>query len=312
MDTTRTGPGYGLLALLVTLAAPALADPSWWSDPSTSIWATTPQNVENGAPVNLGQLKHVADRARRHLDGTLAKAGGAGAAVTAMCKFTQTDNYAPATVGQLKNVAKVFYDRLGEVGYNWQTGSFGTPSTPYPWTGTINAENQAPCNVGQMKNLFTVEISPAFLAIDGDLDGIPSWWEKAYGLDADSSADASFDADVDLLTNAQEYQIGLNPQSSQSGGAGQPSDYQKSLALPAFDTDRDGLGNAGDAVPTDRLLMFPPVAESRYALIDVGPGTAHSVNASGQVLRACPANKLIYHKGFSAVRRLAAKPIMAR
>ena len=69
MHTTQTGPGCGrVLALFFALAAPAAADPSWWSDPSFSIWTSTPQNVENGAPVNLGQLKNVADQARRYLD----------------------------------------------------------------------------------------------------------------------------------------------------------------------------------------------------------------------------------------------------
>ena len=212
MHSTQTGPGCGrVLALFFALAAPAAADPSWWSDPSFSIWTSTPQNVENGAPVNLGQLKNVADQARRYLDSRLGQADGAGAAVTALCQFTQADNYAPATVGQLKNVAKVFYDRLGQIGYNWQTGTFGFPSTPYPWTGTINAENQAPCNLGQLKNLFTFEISPAFLAIDGDGDGLPAWWETLYGFDPLVWSDANIDSDLDGLNDGGEYFFATNP-----------------------------------------------------------------------------------------------------
>jgi hypothetical protein len=212
MHTTQTGPGCGrVLALFFALAAPAAADPSWWSDPSFSIWTSTPQNVENGAPVNLGQLKNVADQARRYLDSRLGQADGAGAAVTVLCQFTQADNYAPATVGQLKNVAAVFYDRLGQIGYNWQTGTFGFPSTPYPWSGTINAENQAPCNLGQLKNLFTFEISPAFLAIDGDGDGLPAWWETLYGFDPLVWSDANIDSDLDGLNDGGEYFFATNP-----------------------------------------------------------------------------------------------------
>lgn len=152
------------------------------------------------------------------LDSRLGQADGAGAAVTALCQFTQADNYAPATVGQLKNVAKVFYDRLGQIGYNWQTGTFGFPSTPYPWTGTINAENQAPCNLGQLKNLFTFEISPAFLVIDGDGDGLPAWWETLYGFDPLVWSDANIDSDLDGLNDGAEYVSSTNPHVTDTDG----------------------------------------------------------------------------------------------
>ena len=128
-----------------------------------------------------------------------------------MCHFTQADNYAPVTVGQLKNVATAFYDRLGQIGYNWQTGTFGVPSTPYPWSGTVNAENEAPSNIGQLKNLFTFEISSAYLAIDGDGDGLPSWWETLYGFDPLVWSDANIDSDLDGLNDGGEYVYATNP-----------------------------------------------------------------------------------------------------
>ena len=51
----------------------------------------------------------------------------------------QADNYAPVNVGQLKNVATPFYDRLAAIGYQWTNRAFTTtPSPIYPWTGTTN------------------------------------------------------------------------------------------------------------------------------------------------------------------------------
>ena len=47
--------------------------------------------------------------------------------------------------------------------------------------------------------------------IDTDGDGMPNWWELTYGLNPNSSADASGDADTDGLTNLQEYINERNP-----------------------------------------------------------------------------------------------------
>ena len=228
-----------LVSSLLMLALPGrlTADPVWWSTTGTSIWKTTPTNTENYALINLGQLKHVATQANRHLDLRLGPAGGAGPVVTAMCQFTQADNAAPATVGQLKNVAKVFYDRLAAVGYNWQTGAFGTASTPYPWPGTTNPQNQSPCNIGQLKNVFSFEMTDGFLTLDTDGDGIPSWWEYVYSLNPSAGEDSSQDVDSDQLTSLEEYQssvslgFAFNPRNSHSFGA-EWTDYEQTLLTP--------------------------------------------------------------------------------
>lgn len=199
---------HGLAALLAGSVA-AVADPSWWLDPATYIY-DQPQNTQNWFPVNVGQLKHVATQAKKHLDLRLAGVGGAGSAVTAITTFTNSGNFSPLNVGQLKNVAKPFYDRLAAVNYNWQTGTYGTASQPYPWTGTTHAQNGSPVNLGQLKNIFSFSIE------DADADGLPDYWENHF-FGAGASLDptnAFADNDNDGVSNLQEYMSGLSPVSA--------------------------------------------------------------------------------------------------
>ena len=46
---------------------------------------------------------------------------------------------------------------------------------------------------------------------DRDADGMPDAWETQFGLDPDSAGDAAQDADLDGLTNLEEYLSGTAP-----------------------------------------------------------------------------------------------------
>ena len=223
-------------ALTTTSYAPP---PAWWSDYETRILdpAKTP---DNRAVANLGQLKHVASMAKKHLDQHLATWGSAGPAVDAVIygfEEDSPDNFAPVNLGQLKAVAKPFYDRINAVvssgtasptntmlranGYpaNWPHAYPWNPNDPInqptpPGQTVDKSTNLAPVNLGQLKLVFSFD-----LATDTDGDLMADWWENAYGFSATDDSDAAADADGDGWTNGKEYQNGGNPQDSNSGAA---------------------------------------------------------------------------------------------
>lgn len=213
-----------LLSLLLSATCATVlwaAPPAWWSDPQTKILDTAnPATLEdNYAPANLGQLKHAAKQAKAHLDANLP--GGAGTAITTLVTgfgsnltAEQRDaNYAPINLGQLKAVAKPFYDRLLSAGYDTKANliAHGYPANwafNYPWNPATPAEdNYAPANIGQLKAAFSFNLS----GFDSDGDGLPDSWEVANGLDPNNSdenhngrADGLDDFDGDGVANGQE------------------------------------------------------------------------------------------------------------
>ena len=270
--------------------------PAWWSSTEYGFLTSSADTVNS--PANIGQLKYIASRAKMYLDSRFSAAGGAGSEIDAMCSFSNSDNYAPVAVGQLKNVATAFYDRLVLCGYNWELKNFSTASTPYPWppgTGPVHPENAAPATTGQLKQAFSFDVDVnQFLTSIGS-DGIPLWWSKFYNLPANST-----DADGDGLTNFQEWQFSqtsghsyLNPNNAFSAGSGNTGDNNRYQGIG--DADKDGLSDVVDAVPDDPLLTFLKVPESRYAVLDLGPGTANSINASGQILRGWQTPDMVNH-----------------
>lgn len=225
-----------ILAAISGLHA-APPQPSWWNDPETQIsqWGL-PQSDDS--PVTLGQLKFVASQARKHLDKHLP--GGAGSGISQMVSafkpvsgvaYTpeqlqqiRRDNFAPATLAQLKAVAKPFYDRLNAVGFNTKQNLMnrGYPNKwigagawigYYPWNpGTPVAENYAPASIGQLKMVFSFDVSN--FPSDSDGNQIADAWEIAHFGSLGIQVGA--DADGDGLDNLKEYQLGLSPRNADS------------------------------------------------------------------------------------------------
>ncbi len=157
----------GVLLLMLVLPVVAFgAYPQWWIDRGVVISSTT---TNDHAAVNQGQVKHLAAKAYDELQAKLP--GGASSTLTTLIgSFTTTNvNYQPVTIGQLKNVAKPFYDRLIAVGY----------TNAYPWSATTSDDNDhALGNIGQAKYAFGWDLT-IWLASDSDGDGLPN------GVDAD-------------------------------------------------------------------------------------------------------------------------------
>lgn len=163
------------IALTVKSGAPP-AYPSWWT--LRGVLMTNAQTVTNDwAPVNAGQVKHMASMAWDELE---ALPGGAGFNLN----FVNSNNYAAVNIGQVKNLATNFYDRLFMV---------------YPWVGATNTNDFAAVNIGQVKNLFSFDP-----AKDSDADGLPNWWENHYGGSI-TSMDPAADPDSDGKPNLYEY-----------------------------------------------------------------------------------------------------------
>jgi hypothetical protein len=226
-----------LIAALVVFAEVSAAPPAWWSAPATQV-VQTGSTASNYAPANLGQLKHFAAQAKKHLDLTLASVGGAGPEINAIVGsfeprqgqgYTQAQidafkqqNYAPINLGQLKAVAKPFYQRLVALGYPAKSsllarGGYDPSWTaPYPWNpDTDKAENYALANLGQLKMVFS------FAIVDTDGDTIPD------------VLDPDYDSDGDGDSNGLETLTGTDPDKTPDSS----------------DNDKDGLPNNMDPHP---------------------------------------------------------------
>ena len=212
-----------LLCALVSFPALLFAPPPpWWTEAPTRIIdsqaATAPLS-----PVNLGQLKHVAAQAKKHLDTVYGSYGGAGPEIDALVAAFSKDasiNTAPALLGQIKAVAKPFYTRLQAIGYDTRQNliSHGYSASwphPTPWDPAATSEtaqNSALATLGQLKMVFSFNLS-----IDSDQDGLPDLWESASGMNGTVPNDPSEDSDEDGLTNLQEYLAGKNPNAPADG-----------------------------------------------------------------------------------------------
>ena len=166
--------------------------PPWW----TSREVIEPhKQPEDYAAINQGQLKHLAATAYAVFNERLSvipggigdmsapvpsgeteaeRIGGIGWRLKAMIEsLSATNNHAPVNLGQLKAIAKPFYERLIQLG--WTSG--------FPWDASATpANNLALANIGQAKNLFSFDLTR-----DTDNDKLWDIWEIARGQNPNSA-----------------------------------------------------------------------------------------------------------------------------
>ena len=131
----------------ILLGSAFAQEPSWWIE--KGIGNTPSDNQANFNAANVGQLKYISKRAAEVLDSKLSDSGGAGPEISNMVNsFSGFDpsapdeNYKIANIGQLKYVAKKFYDRLFELGTDkiryphgmeLISGGADSSNNKYPW-----------------------------------------------------------------------------------------------------------------------------------------------------------------------------------
>jgi len=125
------------------------AAPDWWGD-GPVLASGPPITTNDYAVCNQGQLKWIATNADLEMEAEFS--GGAGSAVeTTVNTFTPDNNFQAVNMGQVKNVAKPFYDRLQEK----------SKADTYPWTTNTTSDDvdYGAANIGQVKHIFSFDIS---------------------------------------------------------------------------------------------------------------------------------------------------------
>jgi hypothetical protein len=327
-----TGLPWLLLAAPVPTGKPA-AYPAWWferdvlprldSGVTNPAWPGDYPAADDYVLVNQGQVKHIASQAYAELNVRLTN--GAGTNLTALINgFTTNNNYDLANVGQLKAVAKPFYDRLIEAGY----------TNSYPWSeGT---DDYVIANVGQVKNVFSFDLStftvpPAptdLTAIEQDNGDVDLTWtdvsnnETAFLIERSDDNGQTWQQIFTSAANSTHYLIASaqagtsgssqfrvrssNGAGSSSGSApgqtaqlnsggdkdgdGLTNEEETTLGTNPNnpDTDSDTVNDGEDGVPLDGQLKFFRVPEINYAIINLDPNAdeyrAIKLNNPGQVV----------------------------
>ncbi len=213
--------------------------PAWWFQRNV-ILRTNPNNLNpdfnkpgdypvanDFAALTQGQLKNIALAA---YDEFVADVGASEDLDALIGKWIQinpqthkreekvtekTNDYAVVNLGQLKAVAKPFYDALITLnaipGYPWDTA----PNSP---------SDYSIANVGQAKQLFFFDLTqfgygsgtptdpithnPGW--VDATNNGWPNTWLGYYHVDFGSLGGVDGDIDADGLTTLQEYRLGTS------------------------------------------------------------------------------------------------------
>ncbi len=182
--------------------------PDWWftrdviprlsAANSNPTWPNDYPISDDYAVANIGQLKHIAQKAALELDAYLPD--GSGNSIQTLINNWQDnspaalatrDDYAALNQGQLKAVAELYYARLIQQGFNGAPLDNGQTR---PWSSnSIDDDAYAIVNLGQLKHIFSFEttnLADVNFERDTDGDGIPDWWEIERDLDQYDPNDA--------------------------------------------------------------------------------------------------------------------------
>lgn len=292
-----------LLGIFLSTGAGA-ADPLWWSQGSPRPVKTS--GSEPLAVANVGQARYLAKCAydALHLrnpvvaQAVLADLVGPGKPITSWTPpapgtANAKEQYSPLLLGQLKAIARPFYNHLNIASSSWvlsqiqlnhnqqaveethywqfSGNSHYTPNGYYPWNpATPAAANNAPVTIGQLKAIFALRFE-TLSSTDFDQDGIPDsieltlTYRKANGqwgifnpadpdTDDNGIPDGNEDYDHDGLKTLEEIAIGTNPNLLDTDGDRLPDGWEDHYDLDPL----DASGNNGAAGDTDPNPAEPP------------------------------------------------------
>ena len=103
-------------------------------------------------------------------------------------------------------------------------------------------------------------------ARDSDGDGMPGVWETAFGLNPENLTDANADADLDGVTNLQEYQRGSHPTADASA-----TRYFAEGAANGFFTTRLAAINPGDTAATVVFRFLGSNGQTKSQMFTIEP-----------------------------------------
>jgi len=216
----------------------AAQEPDWWE--GRGVTNSSPAN--NKGPANIGQAKHMVREAIVELGenraeiahlvraDVLSLLGPEGLTPPASPDAAwYEEQKKPLLSGQLKALAKPFYDHLDAAEPEWlsaqrESNQVQFSGSIYPWTREVSDDaHYSPALVGQLKACFALVFSSLPLEdqsggfVDSDGDGLSDSWEILYGLDPnneDTNGNTVLDG-IELfqggpLTNSQAFQAYLN------------------------------------------------------------------------------------------------------
>jgi hypothetical protein len=243
---------------LISLAPSHASDPSWWA----ARGVTNGASQSNVSPAAIGQAKHMAAMALAELQPKLAPADFAAlqADVASVVNLTVPS---PATsdfyeeqrsvllCGQLKALAKPFYDRLRTLDGAWLNLKMhlsgvrvvepsSNTHSPYPWTESAGDDsNSAVATVGQLKAVFSLPLE-SWISPDALNPALP--W-------------GAVDMDGDGFSDVTEIAMGTSPALADTDGDGHP-DGEDAFPLDSTRWTLPG-GPAGDVTGPTIILIEP-------------------------------------------------------